>query len=173
MSSVSYAYSEDKVWASDDLVSYQYNMLESGKPGKVIEAENNETDYQYDTMGRVTAILQGVQVRTFSYDNLGRLLSETHPEKGTTSYGYDANSNLVTRTDARGITTTYTYDALNRVTMKTYSDGTPSVNNYYDIPQPGHYDHHGKPGRPAGKIDHNHGRGNRLKLLQLLQLLFH
>jgi RHS repeat-associated protein len=83
-------------------------------------------------MGRLYAIRQGVQTRSFTYDDLGRLLTETHPESGTTSYSYDANSNMVTKTSARGIVTTFTYDELNRVTQKSYSDGTPSVTYYYD-----------------------------------------
>lgn len=56
----------------------------------------------------------GWQPRTFSYDYLGRLLSETNPETGTTTYTYDtvndtgigctvnAAGNLVEKTDARG-----------------------------------------------------------------------
>ena len=76
------------------------------------------------------------QTRTFTYDNLGRLKSETHPESGTKIYTYDENSNLETRTDARGIVTTYEYDVLNRLTLRTYSDGTPSVGYYYDSAPP-------------------------------------
>ena len=83
-------------------------------------------------MGRLTTVVQGVQVRSFTYDDLGRLLTETHPETSTTSYSYDANGNILSRTDARGIVTTFTYDELNRVTQKSYSDGTPSVSYYYD-----------------------------------------
>jgi RHS repeat-associated protein len=93
---------------------------------------NVNTYYSYDAMGRLTAISQGIQTRSFTYDNLGRLLTETHPESGTTSYSYDANSNMVSKTNARGILTTISYDELNRVTQKSYSDGTPSVTYYYD-----------------------------------------
>ncbi len=93
---------------------------------------NVTTGYYYDAMSRLSAITQGSQSRLFTYDDLGRLLTETHPESGTTSYTYDANSNMISKTSARGIVTTFTYDELNRVTQKSYSDGTPSVTYYYD-----------------------------------------
>ncbi len=115
-----------------------YWYQEDGKVRSVVLEEPDSavrdlnTDYGYDTMGRLVTIIQGVQSRSFTYDNLGRLLAETHPESGTTSYSYDANSNVLSRTDARGVGTYYTYDELNRVTQKTYSDGTPSVSYQYD-----------------------------------------
>ncbi len=80
-------------------------------------------------------ITQGVQTRTLTSDNLGRLVSETHPENGTTAYTYNDVGGLHTRTDARGWVTTYSYDNVNRPTGKTYSgDGgvTPSVTYTYD-----------------------------------------
>jgi YD repeat-containing protein len=44
------------------------------------------TNYSFDTLGRLTTISQGVQTRSFVYDDPGRLLGETHPEIRTTSY---------------------------------------------------------------------------------------
>ena len=50
-------------------------------------------EYKYDGLGNVTehktTTAQGAQTRTFTYDDLGRLLSKTEPETGTTTYsGY-------------------------------------------------------------------------------------
>ena len=58
---------------------------------------------------------QGVQTRTLRSDNLGRLVSETHPENGTATYAWDDAGNLVLKTDARGVTTGTIYDVLGRV----------------------------------------------------------
>jgi len=35
-------------------------------------------------------VAQGAQTRTYVYDELGRLTSETNPESGTTTYYYDS-----------------------------------------------------------------------------------
>jgi len=119
-----------------------YSYQEDGNIRNVLEQDpatgdlNVGTDYYYDAMGRLAGISQGVQARTFTYDDLGRMLSETVPERGTTSYVYDAASNVISKTDARGVVTGYSYDELNRVTQKSYSDGTPAVSYFYDS-QPG------------------------------------
>lgn len=94
-----------------------------------------ETDYSYDAAGRVLSITQkgdgssAARVRSFSYDDLGRLTSESTPEGGAKSYSYDADGNLTSESSSRG-TTTYSYDALNRMTGK--SGSVFSYNYYYD-----------------------------------------
>jgi YD repeat-containing protein len=81
----------------------------------------------------VQTIAQGVQTRTLRSDNLGRLVSETHPENGTTTYAWDDAGNLVLKTDARGVTTGTTYDVLGRPTLVQYSGSTPSVTRVWDL----------------------------------------
>ena len=138
----SYNWDRNYLWVGDNTGrGRRYTYDEDGKVTRVREQDSEgqytvDTDYAYDTLARLTTITQGAQTRSFTYDALGRLKSETHPEKGTTTYGYDQNSNLVSRTDARGITTTMTYDALNRITQKSYSDSTPAVSYYYDSAPP-------------------------------------
>ncbi len=140
---VGYSYDRNNVRVSGDTgLVRNYVYQEDGKVGTVQEEDANNqltihTNYAYDALSRLITITQGVQTRSFTYDDLGRLKSETHPESGTTSYTYDLNSNVLTRTDARGIVTYYTYDALNRVTLKSYSNGTPSVSYWYDSAPPG------------------------------------
>jgi RHS repeat-associated protein len=48
---------------------------------------------------------------------MGRLVSVTSPDTGTTAYLYDQAGNLVGKTDAKSQETTYSYDALNRLTV--------------------------------------------------------
>jgi RHS repeat-associated protein len=88
------------------------------------------------TLDDLTAVTQGSQTRSFTYDSLKRLKQAINPESGTINYtSYDANSNLLTKQDARSITTTYVYDALNRVISRTYTNdpqNTPAVSYKYD-----------------------------------------
>jgi RHS repeat-associated protein len=112
------------------------------------------TVYGYDTLGSLTsvkqnkqAIVEDQQTRSFSYDMLGRMLSETNPESGTTNYSYDSAGgcsgsfpgDLVKKQDQRGNVTCFTYDALRRITSITYPSGpdiavTPMKMFYWDAP---------------------------------------
>ncbi len=105
-----------------------------------------KTGYTYDISpggyNRVT-ITQSSQTRVYLYDFMGRVVSETNPESGTTAYTYDTDStcpshagDLVKRMDAVGNITCYSYDDLHRQTSITYSGpyaaNTPPKTFVYD-----------------------------------------
>ena len=79
------------------------------------------TSYTYDSAGRLNRVSTPsaavTQVRTFSYDNRGFLLSETHPEKvGAVTYsGYDARGHVGQKVDGPN-TLAYAYDRAERLT---------------------------------------------------------
>ena len=87
------------------------------------------TNYSFDTLGNLTQVNQGNQLRTYKYDALSRLTNEKIPEQGdptqpnqwTTSHTYTSFNAVATRTDARGVITTYSYDTLNRVSQVSYN----------------------------------------------------
>jgi RHS repeat-associated protein len=86
------------------------------------------------------------QTRSYAYDLLGRLTSESNPESGTTTYTYDSASSctspnsfpgdLVRRVDNAGNATCISYDALHRGLSKTYTgpnaSGMPNKYFVYD-----------------------------------------
>jgi RHS repeat-associated protein len=99
------------------------------------------TKYTYDVLGDTTGVTQNAQAssgsqqtRTYTFDMLGRLLTEQNPETGSITYAYDSwNSacgsytsagDLVEKTDAIGNVTCMKYDALHRVIQTTYPSGT-------------------------------------------------
>jgi RHS repeat-associated protein len=109
-----------------------------------------QSSYAYNVFGQLTKVTQSAQTRSYSYDALGRLLSSTTPEGGTTCFGsvtgstcntdgYDNFNNLLKRTDARGVLTSYSYDSLNRLNGISYTvtgttaQATPSVSLTYGI----------------------------------------
>ena len=103
------------------------------------------------------------RTRTFNYVQpngiIGvRLLSETHPETGTTSYAYNADGTLASKTDAKGQVLGYVYDGYKRVTSFTVNGY--AVRNYtYDADAPDSpYIGSGK-GRLT-KVDHLQGQGS-------------
>ncbi|MGC8724815.1 MAG: carboxypeptidase regulatory-like domain-containing protein, partial [Acidobacteriota bacterium] len=98
--------------------------------------------YTYDGLGNLTSVDLNNQTRSYSYDAMGHLASQTNPETGTITYGsYDALGNLLSYTDAIGNTITEAYDFMGRRTgvssngqtlaSWTY-DGGPSGGGPYD-----------------------------------------
>jgi RHS repeat-associated protein len=111
---------------------------------------NFETDYGYDPLGNLlcagqkgnnTGTFSGCgsipaswRPRTFVYDAMSRLTSETNPESGTVNYNYNSNGDLSAKvspapnqTGIATVTVSYCYDALHRRTAKAYttSPATP------------------------------------------------
>jgi len=120
----------------------------SGACGQTLPQTGYLTTYTYDTT-TVNSVLYNrtrvnqnaqpngtAQTRTYLYDLLGRLVSETNPESGTTAYVYDSDAggpcaggtylagNLVKRTDAVTNVSCYSYDQLHRVLNITYPSGS-------------------------------------------------
>ena len=113
--------------------------------GSLVSGAPAGTCYSYNGNNNLTAVTQGSQTRSYSYDMISRLTMATDPESGIVySYYKDAGGYLCSgdpasvcrRTDARGITTTYYYDAVNRLIQKTYTDSTPQVKYGYDAVAP-------------------------------------
>jgi RHS repeat-associated protein len=107
------------------------------------------SSYAYDALDNLTSVVQGAQVRSFTYNSLKQLRSVTNPEVGqvvscdgqmvSVCYTYDSappNDMLKTRA-AGGVVTTLSYDALGRLLTMSYSDGTPQVEYVYDLSQIG------------------------------------
>ncbi|NJO92176.1 MAG: RHS repeat protein, partial [Chloroflexia bacterium] len=61
---------------------------------------------------------------TISYDALGRQISLSDPDAGTTQYRYNKYNELTSQTNARGFKDSLTYDVLGRVTSRIGGDGT-------------------------------------------------
>lgn len=105
------------------------------------------TTYVYDLLKNITSVTQNAQAapsaqqtRSFTYDNIGRLTSETNPESGTTYYSYDTDphafcpsfpGDLVSKIDAVGTTTCFWYDSLHRLTAKGFWGGPSTIFKYY------------------------------------------
>lgn len=100
------------------------------------------TSYSYDVLGMLLGVTQGSETRSYTYDEISRLTSESNPESGSTTYTYDSCSagDLCSRTSpapnqtgSGTVIASYTYDALHRNTGVTYNDGTtPSGQFLYD-----------------------------------------
>ena len=107
----------------------------SGTCGQSTTQTGYWTKYSYDALGNLLTVTQNAQAssgsqqtRSYSYDAMSRLTSETNPESGTKTYVYDtdstmcgngpstSNGDLLKTTDAVGNCVMRYYDALHRVT---------------------------------------------------------
>jgi RHS repeat-associated protein len=126
----------------------------SASCGQNTAATGYLTTYGYDALGNLTSVTQnaqassGYQTRSYVYDMLGRLISETNPEtkNAAITYSYDSLTsdaacgtitsagNLLKRLDAAGNAACYSgYDALHRVGAVMYpSSSTPAKHFVYD-----------------------------------------
>jgi YD repeat-containing protein len=102
-----------------------------GSCGQHTAQTGYKTSYGYDPLGNLLSVTQGAQSRSFTYDGLGRMLSESNPESGATNYTYDSvaagycaasvgaytsSGDLVAKADANGNHVCYYYDGLHRLT---------------------------------------------------------
>ncbi|MHA7175801.1 hypothetical protein ACX80D_04035 [Arthrobacter sp. Sr24] len=78
----------------------------------------------YNDSGQPLTRVDGSGTTTYTYDQMGRLISRTNTAGGgTISYSYDRASNLASTTDSRG-TTTYQFDASGTPVTSTYQHPT-------------------------------------------------
>lgn len=121
-----YVYVGNQVTVTDPKGNWKRFTLDSfGQLTQVTEPNpaggaNLETYYGYNWQGKLTAVVMtrgGVtQTRTFVYDSNGRLVSQTLPESGTTTYGY-VGQRLAWKVDAKGQKVAWNYDIYGRVTQ--------------------------------------------------------
>lgn len=117
------------------------NATGSGTCGQANARTGYWTVYTYDAAGRVTGVTQNAQAstgqqqtRSYTYDTMGRVLTEQNPETGTITYRYDSwdsacgsytsAGDLVEKKDAVGNVTCMKYDVLHRVVQITYPSGS-------------------------------------------------
>ena len=95
------------------------------------------TTYSYNGRDQLTQSNQAGQLRTYAYDNHGRLWTRTTPEQGTTTFGYNTDDTVQTITDARNAVMTFTYNSRKLPTGIAFTvpsgvAATPNVTFGYD-----------------------------------------
>ena len=90
------------------------------------------TTYGYDAQGNLDRVtVDGAEVASMTYDELGHRTNLTDASLGTWTFEYDTLSRLKLRTDAKSQQTQYAYDALDRLTQRRdcHAGCTPLVTN--------------------------------------------
>src|SRR5262249_26081741 len=107
-----------------------------------IDPLGRQTTYTYNNLGQLLTKTPPLPTQqtppasvttTNQYDALGRLMQVTAPMGKVTTYTYDNNGNKLTET-VNGHTTSYQYDAMNRVILITYPTAPATTMSYtYDF----------------------------------------
>lgn len=97
---------------------------------------NQTTEYDYDRLGRQTAIVGYAsaatpQITTYTYDKLNRTTKVTYPDGSNIQYSYNELGQVLQRIDQRNITTNYVYDDLQRLIKKRINSGGFDVNEIF------------------------------------------
>jgi hypothetical protein len=121
-------------------------LVEAVEPNPAKSGTGTDATYSYNLLGSLTQVLwgPGQQESDFQYDALGRLTAEYLAEKERTLdangnyvgakrrwsdvFAYDNHSNLISHVDARGVKATYNFnnDPLNRLQSVSYDTIDPS-----------------------------------------------
>jgi YD repeat-containing protein len=112
-------------------LDHTYTYDRRGFLTQTVSAPNgldSENSTVYDAFGRaIKTIDANGNVRTRSYDKLGRVVSSTDPVNQTVTSTYDAFGRMLTQTDALGKTTAYSYDAADRAMTVTTPEGVATT----------------------------------------------
>jgi YD repeat-containing protein len=102
-----------------------------------IGAQNQTTQYAYDTASNVTSLTDPLsRVTGYTYDAMNRVATQTQPAPGSgqsqpvISYAYNGLDQIAQVTDPRGLVTSYTHDGLGNLTQQVSPDTGTTVNTY-------------------------------------------
>ncbi len=89
------------------------------------DESSSDVGFDYDNLGRLAVMSDGLGTTTWSYDNLGRVLGEDGPWGGdTVTYTYDEQGRRKTSGISGSNTSTYNYDSLGRLSYLSAAAGT-------------------------------------------------
>ena len=103
-----------------------YNRLES-----VVNANNEATYYNYNSVGNITSFSVGGQTQfTKKYNELGAIIEDKDPHNKLKINKYDTLGRLTESTDRNNVVTEFSYDEMNNLSEMSTTNGTGTVQKY-------------------------------------------
>ncbi|MBU0661018.1 hypothetical protein KKG22_02440, partial [Patescibacteria group bacterium] len=117
-------------------VTYIYD--EAGRQIRIRYADNTESIFVYNARGNLVQKIENqsadgsnnTHTISYTYDVLGRMLTETDAYSNSIVYTYDVLGNVLTVTDKANRVTTYSYDEFNRLISEEDNAGNTTSYGY-------------------------------------------
>lgn len=114
-----------------------YELREDGKIAKIIDRNQNELVFSYNSVGCLSRITNAsANYVDFQLGVNGKIASVSDNLGRTVTYGYDENGNLTSVTDPMGNTTQYVYNSNNLLAQIIDARGNVVESATYDNNQP-------------------------------------
>jgi len=126
--------------SGETLAKYTYDSQHD--PLTYMDASGQTWNYSYNVAGQIQSVTTPMgETTSYNYDGNGYLISVVPPQPGSTvTYTYDQVGRVQTQTDAAHGTMRYAYDNLDRVIGTSYSDGTHESYKYTNLDLTGYTD---------------------------------
>ena len=133
---VKYTYDVDGNQTSVIVVDAMEIEEDDEDQNSVTKETDSVTKYVYDENGELVSIKSPTNTVTYTKDNEGRILSQKFTSGNETTetertYTYDKIGQLVSETDEEGNTTSYTYDKVGNLKTITDPNGNVTKNTYF------------------------------------------
>ncbi len=118
--------------ASGGVTYYEYDKI--GRNTAIIDALGNRTTFYYNARSQLESMTDPMgRTYTYSYDDNGNRIKTTYPDGTSVSSVYDARGRVTRQSDQHGYNTYYVYDGADRLIRVTNAQGISTSYTYDEV----------------------------------------
>ena len=118
--------------ASGGVTYYEYDKI--GRNTAIIDALGNRTTFFYNARSQLESMTDPMgRTYTYSYDDNGNRIKTTYPDGTSVSSVYDARGRVTRQSDQHGYNTYYVYDGADRLIRVTNAQGISTSYTYDEV----------------------------------------
>ena len=111
---------------------YEYDKI--GRNTAIVDALGNRTTFYYNARSQLESMTDPMgRTYTYSYDDNGNRIKTTYPDSTSVSSVYDARGRVTRQTDQHGYNTYYVYDGADRLIRVTNAQGVSTSYTYDEV----------------------------------------
>ena len=118
--------------ASGGVTYYEYDKI--GRNTAIVDALGNRTTFYYNAKSQLESMTDPMgRTYTYSYDDNGNRIKTTYPDGTSVSSVYDARGRVTRQSDQHGYNTYYVYDGADRLIRVTNAQGISTSYTYDEV----------------------------------------